>query len=223
MRHHPDEDQLIAYAAGTQTAAVEVLMASHLTLCPACRVHVGELEDIGGAMLDVVAPEASDAGMLDRLMTMLDHDAHAVGGAATAVARPDRAETAADGLLLPRPLRRHIGADIDRLEWRQAVRGVERAPLPIDNRGGRSYLLRAQPGCFVPRHRHTGNELVLVLDGAYSDVYGHYERGDFTVLTAEMEHHPMADPDGVCLCLVVADGPIRLTGRLSRLLNRFIR
>jgi putative transcriptional regulator len=221
MHHHPDEEQLIAYAAGTQTAAVEVLMASHLTLCPACRVHVGELEDIGGAMLDVLAPEAPDAQMLDRLMTMLDDDGPA-GTIVTEDRSSDPAEAVTDGLLLPRPLRRHIGADINRLDWRVAVRGVERAPLTIDNGSGHSYLLRAQPGCFVPPHRHTGSELVLVLDGAYSDAYGHYERGDFTMLASDMEHRPLADPDGVCLCLIVADGPIRLTGRLARFLNPFI-
>ena len=50
--HHLPEPLLVAYAAGGTSEAEDVLVGSHLTLCPACRARLAELEDVGGAVLD---------------------------------------------------------------------------------------------------------------------------------------------------------------------------
>lgn len=220
MRHHPDDALLFGYAAGTQTAAVELLLAAHLTGCPACRARVAALEAVAGTALAAEPAEPADSAMLARLLARLESPAASpdpMDAGSSVVEEPS-----ADGLMLPRPLRRRLGPDVGRLQWRRAVRGVDRAPLAIGNDTGRAYLLRSQPDSVVPRHRHAGSELVLVLDGGYSDAYGHYLRGDVSLLGAGAVHHPKTDSDGVCLCLVVADGPIRLTGP-ARLLNALIR
>jgi putative transcriptional regulator len=38
-----------------------------------------------------------------------------------------------------------------------------------------------------------------------------------------VDHCPIADEEGDCLCLAVTDAPLRLTGRFGRFLNPFIR
>ena len=40
---------------------------------------------------------------------------------------------------------------------------------------------------------------------------------------SHVDHRPVADEDEDCLCLIVTDAPLRLTGWLGRLLNPFIR
>ena len=45
LAHHPEEDLLLAYAAGGTDAAISLILATHLTFCPECRAGVA----LGGA------------------------------------------------------------------------------------------------------------------------------------------------------------------------------
>jgi putative transcriptional regulator len=83
--------------------------------------------------------------------------------------------------------------------------------------------MRIEPGVGAPRHTHGGMEITLVLDGAYADATGTYGRGDVQVADDGVEHEPVAVGEKTCLCLVVSDAPIKLTGFFGRLLNPFIR
>jgi putative transcriptional regulator len=62
-----------------------------------------------------------------------------------------------------------------------------------------------------------------VLEGGFSDILGSYERGDITINDSSVDHQPVADDDGDCICFAVTDAPLRLTGRIGRLFNPFIR
>ena len=62
-----------------------------------------------------------------------------------------------------------------------------------------------------------------MLQGGFSDVTGHFLRGDVCDADSGVEYRPVADLDEVCVCLVVTDSPLRLTGWLGRLLNPFMR
>ena len=63
----------------------------------------------------------------------------------------------------------------------------------------------------LPEHGHHGGELTLVLRGGFSDVTGRYGPGDVEDVDNEIEHRPVADPEG-CVCLVGSEGPVRFTG-----------
>lgn len=215
MHHHLPDELLADHAAGTLTQAVEALAAVHLTLCPACRARMADIESIGGALLEDLPGASLGADALERMLSRLDSE-------------PDNeaapAEVAAiDTVSLPRPLRRHVGADIEALPWRRLVRGIERARLDLDAGRGSVFLLRGQPGAVLPRHTHEGTEMTLVLTGGFSDQRGHYVRGDIDVTDDRVDHSPAADPGEVCLCMVVLDGALRLTGRVGRLLNPLVR
>ena len=75
----------------------------------------------------------------------------------------------------------------------------------------------------MPRHTHGGEEITLVLAGAFSDEHGFYERGDVAVANENIEHRPVAHASGDCICLAVTDAPVRLTGGVGRLLNPFLK
>lgn len=212
---HPDEALLLDYAAGSADEPVALLLATHLALCPDCRAEVERLEALGGGLLDELEPVAIGERCLDELLARLQDPA------AEAPAAPC-AQGAAAGPLLPRPLRDYLGDGLDRLPWR-TWRGVAQAAILEECPGYRTAMFRLRAGATVPRHSHEGTELTLVLDGGFTDRGAHYIPGDFVSADASVDHGPVADPDGDCLCLVTSDAPLRLTGPLGRLLNRFVR
>ena len=40
ITHHPDDSTLMSYAAGSLPAALAVVVAAHLSVCPRCREEV---------------------------------------------------------------------------------------------------------------------------------------------------------------------------------------
>jgi putative transcriptional regulator len=213
--HHPGDDLLIAYAAGSQEEPVALVVATHLALCPRCRKEVARLEELGGVLLEAQEPEALGEDSLKRVLARLDE------AAADAPARPEREITKVDPLV-PRPLRDYVGDGFDRLDW-TSFRGLKKVELLPEAPGFRTRLMRIKSGTAMPTHTHEGTELTLVLAGGFSDEQGHYLRGDIAEADPSVDHRPVADPGEDCLCLAVTDAPLRLTGRFGRLLNPFLR
>ena len=52
VQHHPSDETLLRFAAGTLTAGIRLVVGVHVDGCPRCGVQVGCFEAIGGAMLD---------------------------------------------------------------------------------------------------------------------------------------------------------------------------
>ncbi|MGR3367894.1 MAG: cupin domain-containing protein [Sagittula sp.] len=67
-------------------------------------------------------------------------------------------------------------------------------------------LLRYEPGAAAPRHRHSGMETVLVLDGSQSDENGHYPTGSL-VLNPEGSVHTVRSDEG-CVVLIQWTKPV---------------
>jgi putative transcriptional regulator len=212
--HHPSEAYLLDYASGALREPMALLVASHLALCPRCRRETSELQAVGGALLEELPPEPVAGDSLSRLFARLDR---ADPDSERAVAEPPAVEP-----LLPRPLRDYVDGPLDRLTWRR-FGPIAEARLLTSFAQFTTRLLKIEAGGAMPRHSHTGNELSLVLQGGFSDITGHYLRGDVCELDREIDHRPIADRDEDCLCLSVTDAPLRLTGWFGRLINPFIR
>jgi putative transcriptional regulator len=75
----------------------------------------------------------------------------------------------------------------------------------------------------IPMHTHRGREYTLVLAGGFKENGSQYGVGDFTLRDASDVHRPVVDSDEECVCLIVLDAPIKLTGILGRLVNPFLR
>ena len=213
--HHPGEDLLLEYASGTQREPVALLIATHLALCPQCRDHTRTLEAIGAALLEQLGPEPLAEDGFARLLARLDEP--------EGPAAPQGSDPApVHGARLPQPLRDYVGGSLDRLRWRR-LGPIAEARLLTGCAGFTTRLVRLCAGAGAPGHTHDGTELTLVLEGGFTDASGHYLRGDVEVADSAVDHRPVADADGDCLCLAVADAPLRMTGRLGRLLNPFVR
>jgi putative transcriptional regulator len=213
---HPDDGYLLDYATGNLSPPFAVLIASHLTLCPACRHTVRAFEGVGGALLYAAEPMQLASNGLDAVLRRLDSAEPALP---VAPAPPPVAPPALSGFgHLPRPLQRFLAELPDRPFWRRAFFGLETVRMP---RFGevRARLMRIAPGSAMPRHTHAGNELLLVLQGGYSDQTGHYDRGDVAYGDPELVHQPRADKSTGCLCFSVWDAPPRMAGPLAPLLN----
>ncbi len=212
--HHPADDLLIAYAAGSQEEPLALVVATHLALCARCRSEVERLEELGGVLLDEQEPEALGEASLERVLARLDE-------AAPEEPVERGGEAAPADPRVPRPLRDYLGAGLERLDW-TTYRGMQKVELLPEAPGFRTRLMRIKSGTAMPAHTHEGSELTLVLAGGFSDEHGHFLRGDLAEADASVDHRPVADPGEDCLCLAVTDAPLRLTGPFGRLLNPFL-
>jgi putative transcriptional regulator len=210
--HLGDED-LLDYAAGRFSEPFAVLIACHLTLCPTCRRAVAEYEALGGVAVETAMPIELASGSFEAMMARLDE--------------PEKIEVklpvpppTGDLRHMPTPLRVFIGGAP---AWKKVMRGLDEVEIGPRQGAMRARLMRIAPGCAMPRHTHGGREMLIVLDGGYSDEIGEYDTGDVAVADSDLVHKPVADPVEGCLCFAVTDAPLKLTGPIGRVLNLFIR
>ncbi len=215
----PTDEMLAAYATGTASPGIELLVAAHLTYAPHSRARVAELERLGGALLASTEPEPMENGMddaaLDRALAAIDA---LPDPGATPPARPNGAADAP----LPRPVIDAFGGDFDGIRWRFRLPGLSAVELPREEEGGEEIsLLRARPGVKIPQHTHRGREMTLVLAGALRDGDTVFGPGDLEIADEAHDHRPEVHGSETCYCLIVLEGTLRFTGRFSRALNLF--
>jgi putative transcriptional regulator len=205
IRHHPDDDLLLAYAAGATDEAMGLVVATHMALCGQCRAAVTALEKIGGGLLEALPPaplgDAALAATLAKLDRVIPHE------------RPRRTPSR-DGT--PEVLRAYLGGDLSTARWRRM--GPKLAYLPLFRLGAtRAKLLRGVPGTDVGVHSHGGLEFTLVLAGGFTDVTGSYGPGDLQVADADLRHNPIADPGPDCINLAVTTAPLKFENWLQKI------
>lgn len=215
--HITVDDLLLAHAAGRLPEPVGLVVATHLALTPARRSTYHEYEAFGGAMLEDLPPVELGKGAFDRLLARLDDEDEVIRAE-----RTERAVSPGAAAEVPAPLRPYVRGRIADLPWKH-YGAVSEAMLPLDESVYRTRLIMLKAGKAVPKHTHDGQEITVVLEGAFNDGIGHYGRGDIAIADAHVDHQPMADPGRDCICLTVTDAPLRLTGTFSRFLNPFLR
>ena len=137
---------------------------------------------------------------------------------------PSRPTPVVDQLnvFMPLALRSYVGRHLGAPEWRTLVPGLEACRIFGDARAEASFL-RCRPGRAIPAHTHGGLEAVLVLQGGFRDQGGHHGVGDIAVADGTVNHRPVADAAAACIIFVVQEAPVRLTGPLGRVVQRFFR
>lgn len=211
ITHHLDDATLLAYAAGTLPEAFNLIVATHLSLCDECRAAAAAYDAVGGSLIDsetVIAP--MEAGSLDATLARLAQDSDA------------EPSIRAGNSLLPAPLHAYIGDDLDAVRWRPLGMGVKQAILKT-SKSASARLLYIPAGAEMPDHGHNGTEMTLVLQGAFKDDDGYFARGDVEIADANVQHIPVAEDHEDCICLAVTDAPLRMTGVLPRILQKFAR
>jgi putative transcriptional regulator len=219
-RFHVQEDLLLDYASGSLPAPVSLLVATHLTLCPDCRDAVTDFESIAGALLEDIDPIAMAADALEEALGVLEGEPVEMTGD-DGPGEPGKGDSPTPRI--PAVLSRLLDGSIDDIAWKRRARGIGEVEIPCDDERFSVALLRIEPGVAIPNHTHEGEELTLVLRGGFSDAAGDYGRGDVCHANPEITHAPVADLGTPCVCLVVADGSVKLTGLVGRMLNPFLK
>jgi putative transcriptional regulator len=211
IRHHPDDEILAAYAAGTLDFGKHVAIATHLVSCPRCRGFVRAIEHVGGSMLESLPPQAMAEDAFARVSSLLGAAREPGGPRIAAVAEP-----AAAGL--PAFVR---GYEFGSWKWiapRVRLRPIK-LPVPSD---ARVFLLKSGPGTKMLQHSHTGTEMTCVLSGAFHHDGGRFGPGDFDYGDDTVDHRPLVDVGEDCVCLIAMQGELRLNGLIGRLVQPFV-
>ncbi len=206
------DDLMLAFAAGVLPSAPSLVIASQAAMREDVRRELHDYEAVGGALLEESAPRSLSDGLRDKVLAQLDEPV--APGLPVPVEDGDRR--------VPTPLWGHVGKRLEDLPWRWVMPGLKDYVFPA-GAGGTTRLMWVKGGVRMPAHTHEGMELTLVLQGSFSDQSGLYEPGDLQLADDSIDHRPVAERGESCLCLVVTEAPVRLTGLLGRHLNRFVR
>jgi putative transcriptional regulator len=218
ITHHPTEEFVIAYAAGTLDEANSLAIAAHLTLCPACRDEIAVYEALGATLMEEL-PEATMAPQA-LAATLESVRGEARRSRSVDLPLPSR-HAPSSSIMLPAPLRHYVGGDIGAAKWQSLSPGIQHMPL-VSSDGVTARLLRIAPGRSVFDHSHGGSELTLVLNGSYQSQGERFARGDLEVADESINHRPVAGMEDVCICLAVTDAPLRFESWIGRLMQPFV-
>jgi putative transcriptional regulator len=205
------EAALKGYAAGSLPRALHALVGAHLELSCENRDFVAALEgSLASKDLMGAAPCEMRAGSA-RLAAILEQEP---------LAREKCCRDSNPGW--PRALRHYMGEEPEKLPFRTLLPGISECRLSGDE-NAEALLYKVRGGKTIPEHVHMGEEFTLVLSGALLDRGQRYCPGDVNIGDDSVQHAPVAAPGQECICFVVLTGPLRLTGTIGRLFNRFMK
>lgn len=200
---------LSQYVSGSLPRPVKALVDAHMEIRSASRRVVSGLEALAGDEMEAIAPVplADRDGALNRIFESAAPQMKSLDGLA-----------GEDCPIMPRALRDFIGHTASDIPWRTKLPGFREFRFgEID--GCEVEMLWIRAGRAMPKHTHEGSELTLVLDGGFSDLTGHYLRGDISAADESVDHRPVADTDGPCICFAVTTAPLKLTGSMRQLFS----
>lgn len=129
----------------------------------------------------------------------------AVGGSITASSVDPKTRTQLmDVLSFPR-----LPIDRAAYAWTDVGPGLKLHLVSEDPaRGVKRCLVWGAPGASTPRHGHTGDEVILVIEGRLKDDRGAYGPGDICRSTKADVHQEHVVGDVDCVCFVVYYGEL---------------
>jgi putative transcriptional regulator len=213
INHHLDTATIMAHAAGTLDEALSFVVASHIAMCPACGEASRQACLLGGEILRVLEDTAVSETCRSETLRMLD--------TATLHRFPQKPSDASD---LPQPLNLLLqGKSLEEIPWKSKAPGLALYDLPVSRASrGKLFLMRIAAGKAMPEHGHGGEEITLILSGAYNDSLGRFAVGDVADLDEDFEHQPVVESQAPCICLVATEAPTRFKSWPARLLQPLI-
>lgn len=224
--HHLDDLTLMRFAAGDLDEAFAVVVSSHISMCDGCRRNLERAEAIGGALLDTIETPAQTASAatidgFDELMASIDAEPRSAEIIPMPRREPDAHNDTAT--TVPAALRAYIGADLKAIKWKNVAPGLKKFDLPVSKDCPSTLvMLHIAPGMAVPEHGHGGDEITLILQGAYRDEIGEFGPGDVADLDDHIEHQPRVISQDPCICLAATEKPTRFKQWLPRLMQPLI-
>ena len=211
-------DELVASCAlGNLPKSLDVLIKSHIELKPAANAFFQALEKSAASEL----LNLSFVGKVDSRVRRLE-DIFAADDVQikyeTSKHLQKNSEYQQDETL-PFALREYIGKPLKDVAWRWRMPGLKEYRIESAY-GYEASLLWIKAGRKMPSHTHDGLEATLVLKGSFGDEHEHYARGDVSLADCDIDHSPKAGTEEDCICLMVTNAPLRLTGRLGHFFSK---
>lgn len=178
-------------AAGSQPEALCAVVASHISICEKCQRKLRQMQSIGEALFEDLAPAPMDQSAPvptadDVVLPITD----------------DLTGTAGDSEVPP-TLQHVLGNSLDALPWVAVAPSIHQHKIELSSdASGDLRMLRLAAGASIPEHGHEGEELSLVLRGSCWDSEGTYDVGDFLDLDNETRHTLTADASVGCIILI---------------------
>ena len=230
MNSHIDTELLLNYVEGDLEPALSLAVALHQKHCPTCRQKIKDLESHYGENLDLSESSHNEDGGFERLIRHIavlstvdtdntmpqvstDHDIENSEGLGFL---EDYAVAEINRPLLKQLLNFNQGD----FEWKKLSSKISTVALELYDASYKVNLLRFSAKTKIPKHTHLGKEYTVVIEGDFKDHKGSHAVGDFIVCDGSDEHRPVVGGKG-CVCLAITDAPLRFTGVLGPLLNRY--
>ena len=212
MSRHPSPELMARFVAGTLSPAAALVVESHLALCGDCAASHRDMLAVAGVLLERQSPSELDARLFERTLARLDEKRPA------SVTSPARRPARDLGIRLPAPI-----ADRATSGWRWMGPGMAYARLDVpEDRTTQLVLLKIAANRRMPTHGHSGDELTLVLQGAFEDEHGRCAAGDLAEEDDDTHHTPVVTGEETCICLASIEGRLRPHGLIGRLVSPLI-
>ena len=213
IEHHPKNEILAAFAAGTLDHGQHIAIATKLVACRQCKNFVRLMEQVGGVVLTELPPATMSNLALVEVEARLNESVRP----AAAPVSSTLPETEVPGL--PKFVRRYQFGT-----WKWIAPSVHLRPIELPYASEtRVFLLKSGPGTKMLQHTHTGIEMTCVLAGAFRQDGAHYGPGDFDLGDETIDHQPVVEQSQDCICLVAMQGELQLKGLIGRMVQPFIR
>ncbi len=197
-KEHPAREALEDFVLGELHVCRRVVVEAHLAFCESCRLRLSTLSAPAAALLHEEPAVATPDALWSRLVGQLDAEA-APADILAATPLPDGARSEL-------PLRAKP------LNW--GPYGDASVALiagdPAENMG--LFLARTPPESVFPYHAHLGSEEIVILEGGYTDDFGHLAVGDFRLYGTGTAHAPIMDAGVTCWAVILVVGGLQFDG-----------
>lgn len=215
IKHHPTFELIQAFVNGDLPASLSAAITIHADMCPKCQKQIAQLTDqvaeasFEEAFLDrFIVNEPEETTSFDEMIDLITQSNDIIA------TKPSVEKTVTfnnEPYVLPQALHSMtLGKAVN-------IGKLSRSRIQLNENEIHTSLLQIQPGGGVPEHTHKGFELTLLLDGSFHDEKGEYVKGDFIMLDASHQHHPVSEEG--CLCYTVANDALHFTQGINKLLN----
>lgn len=210
IKHHINDDMMMAYASGNLPEAFSIAVAAHISMCDECRISMESYNAVGGALLErqnnvKVSPDAwqKTLNKISEIVPTVEQS------------KPAKTD-------LPTPLPDYIGESLDAIDWQPIGMGVKQSILST-SKEATARLLYIPPGTAMPDHSHSGVEVTLVLRGAFADETEYFAKGDVEIADGSTNHTPVAADGSPCICLAVTEAPLKFRKIFHRIIQPLMR
>jgi putative transcriptional regulator len=218
ITHHPNDELLMALAAGNLAGGHALVVAAHVEHCAHCQSRRLDFEALGGAMLEAMAPAVLEPQALAATLARIDAPEPPQPPLPPRRRAPPVRAHLPDGLPWPRSMQ---GCETARWRWLGPGMRWARVTLPHD-RAANVFLLRIAAGKCLPPHTHSEIELTQVLYGTFHDGRALFGPGDFDETDGDVHHQPVVQAGGECICLASVKGKVVFDSAIARVLGSLV-